>query len=473
MAQTRKNIVILSVFYLISRLLFLTRYPIFNDEAIDLRWAWVMTHVPRELWYSLSDGGKQPLLYWLYGIAWQVIGDPLLAGRLVSVFIGLTTVWAVYLLGGWTACIFLITAPLFVFFDRLALVDSALAAIFAWQLVLLVKLQKHNAIRIAVLAGILVGISLWIKSIGFLFFLVTVLEFVYIWYSQKRPRSVAVALLVFIAVAGWIGLPLFLRPEAVRIFEMAHEYTYSFKELVAQNFGNVGGNILHAFLDYAAYVSPIVVLAFIASLQSVGMQKKRILFLAWLFSFGVIVIFGRGAHSRYILFTTVPVIVLSSFVLSTHKILLGITISLMSVLSAILIIDPPTFFHLFPVAQLRAESYGYVDGWPSGYGVKEALTAIDADRRGQHAIVAVRWDSGNPEDAMVVYTKGNTQITTKYLDPRLPDDAREVLNASARGRVYFVTRQGQYNGFERYLVPMGRFPKPGGKEYVELFRVRI
>lgn len=473
MALSRKDILILSFFYLVSRCLFLTRYPIFNDEAIYLRYAWVMSHVPGQLWYSLSDSGKQPLLYWIYGISWQLVGNPLLAGRIVSVFIGLTTVWAVYLLGGWIAGILFITAPLFIFFDRLALVDNALAALFAWQLVLLVRLEKRNAIRTAVLVGILVGVSLWIKSTGFLFALVAGLEFVFLWYSQKRARSIAVALLVFIAVAGNIGFPLFFRPEYVHIFQMASEYTYTVKELFAQNFGNLSGNVLHAVLDYAGYVSPLIVLAFVLSVRSIVTQKRRVLFTSWLLAFIVVVVFGRNIHARYILFTAIPVIVLSSFALSTRKILLGVTVALMSVLSAILIIDTPMFFHLFPTAQLRAESYAYVDGWSSGYGVKEVLAAIDADRHGEQALVAVRWDSGNPEDAMFVYTKGNPQITTKYLDPRLPKEAYKVLDASARGRVYFVTRQGQYNGFERYLTPLGQFSKPGGKEKIELFRVRI
>lgn len=473
MAQTRKNIVILSVLYLISRLIFLTRYPIFNDEAIYLRYAWIMTHIPKELWYSLSDSGKQPLLFWLYGLTGMIIHDPLFAGRLVSVVIGMTTLWAVYLLGGWAAGILLITAPLFVFFDRLALVDIALAAIFAWLLVLWVRLKKQNAIRTAILTGILVGISLWIKSIGFLFALVAVIEFLYIWYSQKKASPLGIALLLLITVAGYIGLPLFLRPEAVHIFERAPEYTYSIKELIAQNFGNVGGNVLHAFLDYVGYISPFVVLAFIFSLRSFASEKKRILAIAWILVFCVVIIFGRSVHARYVLFTAVPVIVLSSLALATHKILLGFTVTVMTLLSAMLIINPPAFFHLFPTAQLQSESFGYIDGWPSGYGVKEALTVITADSRGEPAIVAVRWDSGNPEDAMFVYTEGNSELTTRYLDPRLPEGEREVLDASLHERVYFVTRQGQYNGLERYLMPLARFPKPGGKEYVEVFRVKI
>ncbi len=471
MAHTRKNIIILSVFYLFSRCLFLTRYPIFNDEAIYLRETWIMTHIPHQLWYSLMDTGKQPLLFWLYGLSGYVIADPLLAARIVSVCIGLTTVWAVYLLGGTTAALLLITAPMFVFFDRLALVDSALAAIFAWLLVLLVRLRKDNAIRSAVFAGILAGLSLWIKSVGFLFALMAALEFIYLWYRHKRSLTLATAVIVLIAVVSWIAFPLFTRPEARLIFETAPLYTYSVQKLIALRFVNVGRNILYTFIDYAAYISPIVVLAFVASLLHIS-QKKRVLITAWLLTLSVVVLFGISVHARYILFTAVPVIVLSSFILSARKILLGITIAGMSVLSLMLIINPPAFFHLFPGTALGAEAYGYIDGWPSGYGTKEAFAAINADRRGEPAIIAIRFDSGNPEDAMIVYAKAYSNLTVKYWDPH-QQEARAVLAALRTQRVYFVTRQGQYNGFERYLVPMGRFPKPGGKEHVELFRVRI
>ncbi len=473
MAQTRKNLVILSVFYLLSRIVFLTRFPIFNDEAIYLREAWVVTHVPGQLWYSLADSGKQPLLIWLYGLAWQLIGNPLLAGRLISVGIGVTTVWAVYLLGGWTAAILVLAAPLFVFFDRLALVDSALAAVFAWLLVVLVRLQKQNALRTAIFAGLLVGISFWIKSTGFLLALVAVFEFAYVWYTQKKAFPIALVLLIFVAVAGIVGLPMFIRPEAVHIFGTANLYTYSLTELLGIHFGNAGPNVWHAFLDYAAYVSPLVVIAFLISLGSLRTQKKRILITAMLLSFAVIVIFGKNIHGRYVLFTTVPMLVLSSFVLSAHKVIFAFTVSSMILLSSILIIDPPAFFHLFTVPELRSESYQYIDGWPSGYGVKEAMAAIDTDRRGEHAIVAIRWDSGNPEDGMFVYATEETGVTLLHMDPRIPDETRMVLDSAAGGRVYFVTRQGQYNGFERYLVPMAQFIKPGGMEKVELLRVRI
>jgi hypothetical protein len=458
MAQTRKTITVLSVFYLLTRLIFLARYPIFNDEAIYLRYAWVMTHVPRQLWYSLSDSGKQPLLYWLYGLSWQVIHNPLLGGRLVSVFIGLTTVWAVCLLGGWTAGILFITAPLFVFFDRLALVDSALAALFAWLLVLLMKLEKRRAIRIAILAGILVGISFWIKSTGIIFCIIAILAL---------ARFSFRAILSFIGTVCVIIFPLVLRPESIRIFEMAHEYTYTMHELIGVHFVNVWGNLINTVFVYVGYISPLI-------FGAAFLRKKNFLFFAWVFSIAFVVVFGRSVHGRYVLFTAIPMIILASTWLAKHKAFLYITMGSMTFLSAILVVDSPNFFYLFPQWMVfRTESWQYVDGWPSGYGVKEALNAIDADRRGERALVAVRWDSGNPEDAMFVYTKENTEVTTKYLDPRLPDDAREVLTASAHGRVYFVTRQGQYNGFERYLIPLAQFPKPGGKEKVELFRVRI
>ncbi len=171
-SQTVKDIIGLSIVYFVSRLTFLTLYPIFNDEATYLRYAQVMVSYPLHRWYSLAHTGKQPLLYWLYGLMMKVVSDPLLAGRLVTVIFGASTVVAVYQLGklldsrrtALVAGILVIFSPLFIFFDRLALVDSTLAVLFSWILVFLVRFGNRQTTKESFFIGLLVGISFWIKS---------------------------------------------------------------------------------------------------------------------------------------------------------------------------------------------------------------------------------------------------------------------------------------------------------------------
>ena len=73
--------------YFSTRLVNLTIIPIFTDEAIYLRWGQIALADPRWRFISLLDG-KQPLLIWLFLPALKLIADPLVAGRMVSIFAG-------------------------------------------------------------------------------------------------------------------------------------------------------------------------------------------------------------------------------------------------------------------------------------------------------------------------------------------------------------------------------------------------
>lgn len=479
--QTVKDLIGLSVVYFVTRLTFLTRYPIFNDESTYLRYGQVMTNVPMHQWYSLAHTGKQPLLYWLYGLMMKVIVDPLLAGRLVTVIFGVSTVLALYELGklldsrrtGIIAGILVIVTPLFVFFDRLALVDSTLGALFSWILVFLVRFQKRQTVLEVFFIALLVGISFWIKSTGFLFTLLAGIGLVYIWIRKARNFPIFPSLFVYILTVIAVALPLFLRPEAQRIFEMSHDYSYTFVEVFTNGFRHVPGNFINTLLVYGAYVSPIIVFASLFSFRERIHLHREVVGFLWAISLFVIIVFGKGVHGRYLVFTGVPLILFASFYLTKKTVLTIFTVLSMGALSLLLIINPPSFFHLYPSWKvLGFESYQYVDGWPSGYGFREAMDSIDRDRNGLPAVLTVRWDTGNPEDAAFVYTRGNPSLVTHYLDRALPQEAREVLYAALSTKTYFLTRKGQYGGFEKILDPLATFPKPRGTEQIELFRVR-
>src|SRR3989344_4355335 len=139
-------LMILSISYFLFRLVNLTKLPIFNDEAIYLDWGWRETHVPGYLYYSLYDA-KQPLLMWLFGISQTIFPDPLFAGRLVLVIFGFLTLAGIYKISkkyfdkktAIIACILYILVPIFVFYDRQVLMESAIGAIGIWSVYYLLK----------------------------------------------------------------------------------------------------------------------------------------------------------------------------------------------------------------------------------------------------------------------------------------------------------------------------------------------
>src|SRR5437879_8874474 len=81
----------LIVLYAFTRFYHLTSsLPIFTDEAIYIRWAQIALHDANWRFISLTDG-KEPMFVWLAMITLKFIQDPLLAGRVVSVFAGFAT----------------------------------------------------------------------------------------------------------------------------------------------------------------------------------------------------------------------------------------------------------------------------------------------------------------------------------------------------------------------------------------------
>lgn len=87
---------ILIISFLI-RVVNLSKWPVFADEAIYIRWAQVMKNEVTLRFLPLSDG-KQPLFMWLIIPFLRIFHDPLFAGRFLSVISGTASVLAIFLI---------------------------------------------------------------------------------------------------------------------------------------------------------------------------------------------------------------------------------------------------------------------------------------------------------------------------------------------------------------------------------------
>src|ERR1035437_6277543 len=132
----------IALLYFFLRLIFLTRLPIFTDEAIYVRWAQIALHDSAWRFIALTDG-KQPLFVWVAMVFMKFIKDPPLAGRLVSVLSGFFTMAGIWFL---TIELFknrktaFLTTTLYVFYvfaqvyDRMALMDGMVGTFAVWAL---------------------------------------------------------------------------------------------------------------------------------------------------------------------------------------------------------------------------------------------------------------------------------------------------------------------------------------------------
>jgi 4-amino-4-deoxy-L-arabinose transferase-like glycosyltransferase len=116
--------------YFVTRLVSIRSVPIYIDEAIYLLWA------------SLLWDGKPPLHAWSMVPFLRLLKDPLLAGRLTSVFSGALTTLGMFLLGkefmnrkfGLLAAFLYVACPYALFYDRLAIAESLLLALFVFAI---------------------------------------------------------------------------------------------------------------------------------------------------------------------------------------------------------------------------------------------------------------------------------------------------------------------------------------------------
>jgi len=166
---------VITLLYFSLRLIYLTRLPIFTDEAIYLRWAQIALHDSAWRFISLTDG-KQPLFVWVAMIFIKFIKDPLLAGRLVSVLSGFFTMAGIWLLtlelfkNRKTAFLTTIIYVFYVFaqvYDRMALMDGMVGTFAVWALYFSILLVRKVRLDVSYSLGFIIGAGVLTKTSDF------------------------------------------------------------------------------------------------------------------------------------------------------------------------------------------------------------------------------------------------------------------------------------------------------------------
>src|SRR3990167_8160438 len=157
--------VFLTIVYFFLRLYRIMSLPIFTDESIYTRWSQIARFDDSWRFISLVDG-KQPLFIWLNMTLIRVINDPLLSGRLISVFAGFATMAGLFFLGreifknrwiGILSALLYLIFPFALVYDRMALYDSLVGTFAIWSLYFEVLLIKKLRLDISLILGMVLG----------------------------------------------------------------------------------------------------------------------------------------------------------------------------------------------------------------------------------------------------------------------------------------------------------------------------
>lgn len=469
--------------YLLLRLPNLTLQPIFCDEATYLDWGWRMVTggVP---FHSLYDA-KQPLLMWIFGFAEKFIADPLLAGRLVSVFTGLLTLLGIYVLTSYVfdekialiSCCIYPLIPLFLLFDRQALMESAVSAFGVWSVYSLLLLIDRPSLKQALFFGTVSAIGFWIKSSSLIFIVTDLL--VYLVLISRRPNRIWYFNLLIIAVSTAVILlmPLFIQPQFWSLYlKYNSQYSLGLVEMLRLPFSHWWttfiANLDIMFFQLTPSLLFLVIPGIFLSLKYRSPHKYIFIFL-FLFPLIMQTLSVKFTIARYLVSFLPLTVVYTAIVLSRIP-LLAVSMALPFGLTVLQIFSPSDYF----IFLHRFTNYSYYEPYvccySTGYPVNQAVDYLKKLSVKEPLYIGVYLGVGNPPSAILSYFRSDPRVIPLYLDKQLMGNYLDGIDClTSKTPVYFLAIQEQQAGLNKYFLPVTVFTNPYGRDdYLTLYTLK-
>lgn len=491
--------IVITLLYFSFRLIYLTRLPIFTDEAIYLRWAQIALHDSAWRFISLTDG-KQPLFVWAAMVFMKFIKDPLLAGRLVSVLSGFFTMAGIWFL---TFELFknrktaFLTTALYVFYvfaqvyDRMALMDSMVGTFAVWALYFSVLLVRKIRLDVAYSLGFIIGAGVLTKTSDF--FSIYLLPFTILLFDYKskllKQRFIRwILLLIFAALVSQLFYSVLRLSPLFQMIQTKNAiFVYPFSEWLNHPFTFFIGNIHGLFSWLFSYLTLPYILLVVFSFVFINKftKEKLLLFLYFFLPFVALALFGRIIFPRFIYFMSLFLLPLAGWSLNfiinflEDKLKLNKSLYLKYLANVLIIaafVSYPAFvsfqFAANPITAAIADSDSnqYVNNWSAGWGVKESVAFFNEKAKNGKIFIATEGTFGLMPETMEMYLIQNPNVKIKGYWPIENMLPKEALDYAKKMPSYFIFYQPQH------IVIPSDFPlkllfrvKEGNSDY--LYRV--
>ncbi len=463
--------------------------PIFNDESIYIMWGWMSTHLPESMFIALQDA-KGPLMPWLFGIFGNVIADPLIAGRVVSVLFGITSTIGMYFLAktlfskqvAFIAMSLFAISPLFVFYDRQALFESGITCIGIWGCWVFVQSFQQKQVLYSSILGLILGLGFLIKASVLLFLLSAIVLYVLYGFRSKKYIFLQYALFTVVSFVTVSALVLF-QSVFWEYIPTTTRYTFSLPELFSFPIASWTANIIASGEISIVYLTPFIVLFGIYGIILLLQKKERTSSYAFLgFFLGALLfemITSKSQNTRYLVSFMSFLLLNASYSIyllwrkhDGYKILIGIGMLVCLLFSLSIIMQPVQTFKSIS-RFLRFAQSEYVSGQTSGFGVLETVTYLQKRTATMPvALVLFSFNAGNPESAVHAYANHTKNIVPDYIDAQFIDGLEGLDCLTSRYPLFFVARDQQQAGLNKYLEKEKAFSKLDGNTAITIYRLK-
>lgn len=480
-------ITIIITLYLATRLINIEALPIFTDEGIYIHWAKVAWHDASWRFISLTDG-RQPLQTWATIPLLKLFPDnAFLAGRLFGVVTGAIAAAGIftilyYLFGKKAAYIgsfFYIFTPYFLFYDRLALMDSGINAAFIWILFFSLLLVNTLRLDVALIFGMICGLSLLAKSSTQLFVAMSGIAPL-VFFEKNLKKNLAKFLnfyflfsLVVILTVAIYNIQR-LSPFLHFVAEKNKTFILTLPELLKNPFSSFNFNI---------YIIPYYVLSesgfFLPVVGSLGWllllkNNRRLGFYLtfWLLIPYIIISFvARVLYPRYIILFASLFTIFISYLLTTvsnkRNNIVIIVLALFSI--SVAYFDYTILFDYKNIPFPEIDRGQYIEGGSSGSGIKEIVEYARSRAKEKPAVIVAEGNFGMAGDVLDVFLRRNDKVFIKSYWPLTIENILENQKELEKNQVFvvFVYQKNFPASWPLQLIK--KFEKPAGKSAIYLF----
>jgi len=429
---------IICVLFLLSRIWNLNSLPVFGDEAIYIRWAQIIKNVDTLRFIPQTDG-KQPLFMWLNALTLRFISDPLIAGRLISVFSGLGSLIVLYLISSsFLPPLIYLFLPFSFFFDRLATADSLLSFFGILSLYLSLKLAKYPRFDLSMLLGVALGLAWLTKSPAIYFIVLSFLTFII--YNPKNIKKLYFPILSA-SIAFIIYNILRLGPAFAQIALRNKDYIWPLSEVLKHPLDPLIPHLKDTLNIYLYYLSiPLLLspLLYFFYQKRIKFNSTFIVYCAW-FLLPLIAnsAMAKVFTARYILFVLPPLALIFSHFLKPffNK----------KYFYLLIILFIPNLWRIYQISFqpynliLPSTETGYIVDWTSGWGIKEASNYLISRSEKVNVIVGTEGYFGTLPDGLQIYTNQIPQLTVFGVGINIEKIPEKLIDAKNYGdEVYLL-----------------------------------
>jgi len=318
------------------------------------------------------------------------------------------------------------------------------------------------------------------KTSGFFnIYLVPLSLLLFDWRDKKRLFNLLRWLgLVFLAVviSQIFYSILRLSPWFHMIAQKDTTFVYPIREWLSHPFLFFWGN-LKGQLDWLVnYLTlPIVILVILSLIFIWQKTQEKLLLFSWFFApFVALALFGKVLYPRFILFMSLPLLVLAAWSLEEitkrirRKWLLFTFYILLFTFS--LYID----FRLLSNPKMalipQNDRNQYIDSWPAGYGIKEIVAFANEKAKVDKIFIGTEGTFGLMPASLELYLWDNSNVEIKGFWP-VKEIPLEAMEKSKEKPSYFVFNETQKVSQEWPLKLVAEYPRPDPHYSMRLYQI--